>query len=154
MDEGVVGGQGDGQDWIGGGLLVTVRNWIVSMNVQLIQNFIRVNITKPKAPRKSTFKRRPVPSEGKRLRFSFWWERPQRKIAKRTMSRITTKAVKMGGGSTRVEGASVMMIEGSTYLRSLDWGYSSEWRKLTLVLAMIFLVWESSLSSLTITSRL
>jgi len=70
------------------------------MKFQFIQNFSNINITSPKKPKKIVFKRKPVPSLGKSLKLTFWYEKPYRKITNKPTMSVTTKPVNIAGGSS------------------------------------------------------
>lgn len=76
VHEGVVGCQGNGKDYVDDGVLVRMKYWQVSMKVQLSQNLPSPNTTSPSPTRKPMLRRKPCPSEGKRLRLTFWWWSP------------------------------------------------------------------------------
>lgn len=72
MHERIIGRKGERQNYIATDLLTTTKYWNVSINVQLTQNLNSITKTTPKLARKSTLTKKPIPSEGKRLRFTFW----------------------------------------------------------------------------------
>lgn len=148
MNKGVVCSERNRQNWIKTNLRAKMKYFKVSMKVQSMKNFISMNRTSPRQPKKTILKIEPRPLEGKRLKLTFWWLSPMRNKPKRTTRTTQTKPVKIAGGSILWAGASVIIMLGVVYRSSLAMGCSRECLKVTLQLAMNFLTWVANLSSL------